>query len=91
MLFKSAFLSICFPYSERCGETAKPRVINGVDSPANQWPWMAQIEKFSTRKPHHCGGALVHPEWVLTAAHCVHNDQNIQGYQIKLGKHRLDK
>ena len=81
-------MSICFLYSERCGETAKPRVINGVDSPANQWPWITQIEKFSTWKPHHGDGALVNPEWVLTAAYCAHNDQNPQGYQITLREHR---
>ncbi|XP_039272075.2 tryptase beta-2-like [Styela clava] len=33
----------------------------------NKWPWMALITSFNDV----CNGALIHPQWIVTAAHCV--------------------
>ncbi|XP_071853893.1 sushi, von Willebrand factor type A, EGF and pentraxin domain-containing protein 1-like isoform X2 [Apostichopus japonicus] len=55
-----------------CGTTPgfiQPRIVNGNLSGAGAWPWLASIR--SANGNHLCGGALIHPDWVLTAAHCI--------------------
>ncbi len=48
-------------------------IINGEPASTSQWPWIAALvyrgeDAFSGL---HCGGTLIHPNWVLTAAHCI--------------------
>lgn len=45
-----------------------------------EFPWMVAIysNNGSNSILYHCGGALIHPEVVLTAAHCVKNKKNLK-------------
>ncbi|XP_023506040.2 kallikrein-4-like isoform X2 [Equus przewalskii] len=58
------------------------RIINGEDCSPYSQPWQAAL---FTEEEFFCGGVLVHPQWVLSAAHCFQNS-----YTIGLGLHSLE-
>lgn len=55
-----------------CGQrsvTGSFRIVGGTESRRGSWPW--QVAILTKWKEQYCGGVLIAPNWVLTAAHCV--------------------
>jgi len=53
---------------------AGQRVVGGQDATEGQFPWMVALVRAPENDVylgHFCGGTLIAPSWVLTAAHCV--------------------
>ncbi|CAD7703848.1 unnamed protein product [Ostreobium quekettii] len=46
------------------------KIVGGVDSCPEEFPYFVSLRNFGT---HFCGGVLIGPDLVLTAAHCVVN------------------
>ncbi|XP_035438024.2 brachyurin-like [Spodoptera frugiperda] len=90
MLVWSVGGSVCD--GELCSRNVAPRIAGGDRSEQNGRPFMVALymRVGTTGDMGFCGGALVSPEWVITAAHCCfHNGEEVNHVQAILGAHSL--
>ncbi|XP_066197886.1 granzyme M [Saccopteryx leptura] len=66
------------------GDSLKTHIIGGHEAAPHTYPYMVSLQKAGA---HLCGGVLVHPQWVLTAAHCVAKPTQL--LRLVLGLHKL--
>lgn len=67
----SRHTSFCTLVELTCGETSERRankIVGGSFTPIESHPWLAAI--YLQRDGFLCGGSLISPCWVVTAAHC---------------------
>lgn len=65
------------------------RIFNGHNASPHSAPYMVslQIESFGTRF-HNCGGSIIAPSWVVTAAHCLLGNIPLT-LQLVAGRHNI--
>ncbi len=69
----------------------EPDIRGGHEAIPGAWPWQAALVYSYYENAYSgqfCGGSLIAPEWVLTAAHCVEYS-NANSIDVVLGQHQL--
>lgn len=49
------------------------RVLGGTDAKRGAWPW--QVAVYTSSNTFVCGGSVINPLWLVTAAHCFEDDK----------------
>lgn len=71
------------------GENAK--IINGMVAPDGAYPWQVSLSVSWIADPgqgHFCGGSIYNERWIITAAHCV-IDNEPQDIHVVTGTNKL--
>uniref|UniRef100_A0A2K5I938 Vitamin K-dependent protein C n=1 Tax=Colobus angolensis palliatus TaxID=336983 RepID=A0A2K5I938_COLAP len=61
-----------------------PRLVDGKMTRRGDSPW--QVVLLDSKKKLACGAVLIHPSWVLTAAHCMEESKKLL---VRLGEYDL--
>ncbi len=67
--------------SSPASRAASPRIVGGTEADPSSWPWMVALVYSGTPSNYSaqfCGGSLIDPKWVVTAAHCILDDYGNQ-------------
>merc|ERR1711937_190452 len=87
MIFSTLAVVLLAAYSDACGTPSVQgnRVIAGETAVRGSWPWQI-LMKFNGQPG--CGGSIVGPRHIVTAAHCVYQRSSVPKYfTVRVGEH----
>lgn len=71
-LLTITFLASILVGPAHAADLGRPFIVGGEVAQPGAWPWqVALLQNTGGRAEQQCGGSLIAPEWVLTAAHCM--------------------
>ncbi|KTF82347.1 hypothetical protein cypCar_00004597 [Cyprinus carpio] len=66
-----------------CGQNRETRIVGGTTvTSKGVWPWQVSLQ---ISRRHLCGGSVITPYWIVTAAHCVHENSDARDWTVYAG------
>ncbi|QPF72448.1 trypsin-like serine protease [Roseateles sp. DAIF2] len=72
---------------QRPGDLIQPQIVGGTETQPNSRPY--QVALLSSGRQV-CGGTLISPDWVLTAAHCL-DSASTSTLTVQVGAHSISR
>lgn len=83
--------ALLFASTKGQGRLIEPKIFGGQKAAAGADPWqVGVIPRVLDNVMAYCGGALIAPTWVVTAAHCVDNGTSPLAIQVYAGSINQD-
>src|SRR5262245_1990590 len=67
------------------------KIVGGVAAGPKEFPWQVALvlNGYEPRDGQFCGGSVIAPQWVVTAAHCVDNGTTPEMLYVFYGSNNL--